>query len=744
MKYKTMIILGLMLVVAAMLLTACGAPDPTKPAPVLEENEEVAPVVQQPCPTAEPCPEVAASPVDEVPYAEAWASSPHADAESEAFVHWNEDDPAVVAEGCAKCHSTPGYIDFIGADGSEAGVVDVAPPVGTTVTCTACHNDGTQAMTSVVFPSGVEVTGLGDEARCMQCHQGRSSKVQVDEAVSSLPDLDTPSEDLSFINIHYYATAATMYGSIVHGGYEYDGKMYDAKFDHVEGIDTCVGCHDSHSLEIKIDQCQACHSGVSSAEDLANVRMEGSLVDFDGDGDMEEGIAGEIETLQEMTLQAIQAYASDVAGTAIAYNQASHPYFFVDTNANGQSDEDEAIRENAYKAWTGRLLKAAYNYQTSLKDPGAYAHGGKYMIQLLYDSIEDLNTQLTTPVDISQAQRIDNGHFAGSEEAFRHWDGEDFRVPADCAKCHSATGLPQFLEEASHARDGVTGIVVGQSASNGFACETCHNDVSTFSRYTVNEVKFNSGAIVSFGETADSNLCLSCHQGRESTASVQRAITTAGVDDDTVSEALTFRNPHYFATGATLFGNDAKGAFQYEGKEYAGRFLHVEPMDSCVECHETHELEVKVAACGGCHQGANSEETLNTIRLSSTDDYDGDGDAAEGIAEEIESLHGMLYEAIQTYAADQGNPIQYDSHRYPYFLADPNGNNQVDEGEGGFASWTPRLLKAAYNYQWVEKDPGAFAHNGTYIMQVLFDSLEDIGADVSGMTRPAVPTPEAP
>jgi hypothetical protein len=49
------------------------------------------------------------------------------------------------------------------------------------------------------------------------------------------------------------------------------------------------------------------------------------------------------------------------------------------------------------------------------------------------------------------------------------------------------------------------------------------------------------------------------------------------------------------------------------------------------------------------------------------------------------------------------------------------------------------LLRAAYNYQWVAKDPGAFAHNGKYMMQVLIDSLKDIGGNVSSMTRPEAP-----
>jgi hypothetical protein len=45
-------------------------------------------------------------------------------------------------------------------------------------------------------------------------------------------------------------------------------------------------------------------------------------------------------------------------------------------------------------------------------------------------------------------------------------------------------------------------------------------------------------------------------------------------------------------------------------------------------------------------------------------------------------------------------------------------------------------LKAAYNYQYATKDPGAFAHNGKYIIQLLYDSLADLDTTTSHMTRP--------
>jgi hypothetical protein len=673
--------------------------------------------------------EVVAEPDLQVPFLEEWTGSGHADAESEAFRHWDEEEEKMVPEGCAKCHSTVGYLDFLGADGSEFGKIDQPAPAETNqgIECVACHNDAALTLDSVMMPSGVEITGLGDEARCMQCHQGRQSKMSVDANIeeAAVADVDTVSDKIGFRNIHYHVAGAVKYGTVAKGGYEYDGKTYDAEFAHVDGYETCIDCHNPHTLQVKVADCSPCHTGVANVEDLRKVRMEGSLVDFDGDGDMEEGIYDEIVGLQELLYKAIQAYAAEKSGKAIAYESHSYPYFFIDTNADGVADEEEANYGNRYDAWTARLSKAAYNYQVSKKDPGGYAHGGKYIIQLLNDSLEDLNSVLSAPVEAA-VHRIDHGHFAGSEEVFRHWD-EDGEVPRNCSKCHSSMGLPVFLKEGTN---------ISEPLSNGLECSSCHDDLSTYSRYEVTSVTFPSGATVTTEEADDSNICMNCHQGRQSKNDVDRA--AKGIEDDAVSEKLSFRNIHYFAAGATRYGTDVKGGYEYDGKEYVGFYGHVPNFASCMSCHDSHKLEVKEEQCSMCHPQA-KDGGLEAIRMTAPD-YDGDG-AEEGVYGELATLKDALYAAIQSYAADVvKTPIVYNSHNYPYFFTDTNGNGEPDAEESiypnKYATWTPKLLKAAYNYQYAKKDPGAYAHNGKYVAQLLYDSLDSLGAVTEGVPRP--------
>jgi hypothetical protein len=320
---------------------------------------------------------------------DAYALSGHADIESVSFTNWDSDDPPMIPTNCARCHSTTGILDFLGENGSTIGVVDREVPVGEVITCTACHNPSSHRLNRVRFHSGVELEPIGTEVICLVCHQSRQSSPGIEEILDGLED-DKASKDLNFINPHYNFAASTQFGSAAHSGYEYPSLNYSGYFFHAANASTCTDCHNAHDLQVDPLKCAICHVNVVTQADFKDIRMQ--TLDYDGNGDTSEGIYFEINALTARLLKAIQDYARQIAGVPVVYAD-QFPYFFIDINDNGIADNDEINFSNRYGSWTPRMLRAAYNYQFAKKDGGGYIHNPRYLIQLLHDSLVDLEGQ---------------------------------------------------------------------------------------------------------------------------------------------------------------------------------------------------------------------------------------------------------------------------------------------------------------------------------------------------------------
>lgn len=324
---------------------------------------------------------------------------------------------------------------------------------------------------------------------------------------------------------------------------------------------------------------------------------------------------------------------------------------------------------------------------------------------------------------------LNSPHGDRASEAFTHWN-DDGEIPGTCAVCHSRTGITDYLQGPISV-PGVIGHPIGLGTT--VDCAACHSPAAA----ALASVPFPSG--VNIETIGSSAICTVCHQGRASTETVVNA--TAGLDDDIVAGDLTFINVHYAPSASTLMGGIAKGGFEYPGKIYKGQFLHVPNLSLCTDCHSPHSLKVSQDTCVTCHKDA---ETFADIRISPTD-YDGDGDTSEGISDPISTLHARLEEAIQLYATEVNQaPVVYRDGSYPYFFIDGDGDGVASDAEAAFPnryqSWTPRLLKAAYNYQLVAKEPAIYTHNAHYALQLLYDSLESLAErveiDMSSLTRP--------
>ncbi|WP_275633791.1 cytochrome c3 family protein [Psychromarinibacter halotolerans] len=312
-----------------------------------------------------------------------------------------------------------------------------------------------------------------------------------------------------------------------------------------------------------------------------------------------------------------------------------------------------------------------------------------------------------------------SAHANAAAEAFSHWD-DDGEVQAACATCHSGEGFRDF-----HGLDGSEpGVVDGTIDVGGVVdCGTCHNAGLA----QVTEVTFPSGLVHPVRGVEAS--CLTCHQGRSAGTDVAEAIGDQELDAP--NPDLRFINPHYATAAATWLGGYGAAGYHYQGQDYSGRFFHARPVETCNSCHQPHTLEVEFEACTTCHQ-AEEPAAIRIARQS----YDGSGDTDKGISADIQSNADLLLEMIEAYTDDVvGAPVIYDGNRYPYFFADANRDGAIDMADGrpvAYASWTPRSLRAAFNWKLITADPGNYAHNPQYTLELLYDSIADM-ADPLGV-----------
>jgi hypothetical protein len=554
----------------------------------------------------------------------------------------------------------------------------------------------------------------------------------------------------------------------------------------------CGGCHNDELTGLPVRKWV----------ELEESRQFGFEGDIDGDA-AQESLKLEIDGLRAKLLATVRNYATNVAGADICFDGDNR--FYLDDGANGGVAGDgicapascslgsayhdktscegaagtwSAGESNAYNKFTARLLPATYNYLIATNDAGAWAHNPRYAIEVIYDAIADLNAGLVAKGKAASPNgiRAFNSHFGAAEDpsplAAMIYHGAanattHESLPAmgftsgACYQCHGGKGgVSAYLAAAPVAL--ASAVITDANKVTALQCDTCHAfdgvDMKGI-RSDIAKVYFPPQkdpaatlppALVIYDAVnlpSSFALCASCHSGREN----GQSITNRGGTDGTF--ALSFTNPHYLGAAGMMLGDNAKVMYQYAGKTYTKNPAfwaagtkgdapgpHGSPHGAqCTGCHDPknskHTFEVDFTYCNGCHTG---QYALAPIE----EEY------AAGNAELLTAIRAYAtanLPAIQTavggaFAAGGATPMTnvcYNPNANPYWFVETASGCTTTS----FGKFDPKLLKAAFNYQWTQKEPGAWAHNEFYVMQVVFDSIVDLGGTptftVGGAYTPA-------
>lgn len=350
------------------------------------------------------------------------------------------------------------------------------------------------------------------------------------------------------------------------------------------------------------------------------------------------------------------------------------------------------------------------------------------------------NTAVTPPVN--------------SPWAHYDWDAENRSA---CQQCHTATGAANFLDapaqynaannDFSHLADWTTSHKTS-GQNEVLYCWGCHSDVEKGELRNPGalDFTFREGVTASFPDASHSNLCIACHAGRETGNSIKKS--TANFSN------TGFINSHYLAAAGILY---AKSGYEFANKDYRSSlgFRHDltginAPLPASV---------MEKGPCVYCHMGSYANHTWKITNDESCDLCH--AGTAFSLLEEGKNGFDAALEVLRTALAGEG---YYFYAAHPYFYTTPYDSTYIEIGEcnsnlpvknwqadgnstftwdfasatatakscvskidplsPGIAGTGQERMGAAYNYNLLIHEPGAFVHNSLYAKRLIFDSID--------------------
>lgn len=599
-----------------------------------------------------------------------------------------EDIPeaGLAAVGCENCH---------GAGGEHYGVGPIPNAIPDYSPCAVCHNEDiadvghiehhpfAKSISENFLTSGHFNGRARDSSPCFRCHSDEGYR----EYIGTTSGLDAEELEAAIGGVQALATVSPI---------------------------QCRTCHDSHSGELRADETDIYLNG----EHPVTQSQEFNLCTSCHQVFLTATYNAELETFEYELDNEATSYHSDDLDRVIIDTHFDNPDTVAIEGYNiNAADENACVMchdpHTAGKMLSIDSLTGAEDYADN---DGHDASFGNFAV--------------------SYAEGLGDFHSNYLGEAQIH----------GCAPCHDGT---EFVT-----------LTVGGEASTAYGatspigCRTCHdlnvpnsedgeNDPAAYAAVREFEedyvFEFQSGVTVTAEELDVNRICFECHKGRTGST----AVTT---DEAEGTQIYSFSYLHYAPSAAILFGNDSQMVPTYADKTYAGQFVHPGGYQfGCVDCHNVHDtnnnqVETNMMtnpeeSCAGCH-GVGQ-------------DYDAVDLQARTEAFSIRLLDTLLpaYEAAYTAELETGLQDLFTALNAAADNADKlNLLAAHIEGRTNYAP-TAQLAKASnvwkiFTYEDGSPDGpvhghgGSWAHNSEFARQVMYDAIEDLEGDLTGLTRP--------
>lgn len=310
---------------------------------------------------------------------------------------------------------------------------------------------------------------------------------------------------------------------------------------------------------------------------------------------------------------------------------------------------------------------------------------------------------------------------------------------ASCQRCHTTSGIIAKVT-ADQAKTTYT-PPLSQNDSwipEMLQCNGCHTNNKGGIR--------NPGAVTADYTVADftypdisaSNICMECHTGRESGETIRNS--TADFTN------RSFFNSHYLTAGGMLF---TVTGYEFTGLSYANVsfYLHDKigvdnnsgtgTQGPCVSCHMSFNLEGKKHTFLPLTVERTDPDNPNKITrvtniVSSLCEKCHAGTYELTVAE-FEEQKTLLHEAMEALDIQLQQRGFFFADTNPYFFkssGDTSRANAVTNWlSAGDADTTGNTtgknnMGAAFNFNLIEHDPGAFVHNRYYVKRLIYDSID--------------------